>query len=89
MVGIGRLARTGILIKGGQTLELLAGIQRMVFDKTGTLTTGSFTISQIDYLEGKPEGSAQPNSQTGTTFFPPDRKITREGDGGKDQWAGC
>jgi len=47
MVGVGLMARNGILIKGGQTLEVLARIQNFVFDKTGTLTTGDFKISNI------------------------------------------
>lgn len=49
MVGVGRLARNGILIKGGQTLEVFAKIKNFVFDKTGTLTTGNFQIEKIDY----------------------------------------
>lgn len=52
MVGIGRAARSGILIRGGNTLEEFAGIKRMVFDKTGTLTTGEFKVSNISYLNG-------------------------------------
>jgi Cu+-exporting ATPase len=47
MVGVGLMARNGILIKGGQTLEVLSRIQNFVFDKTGTLTTGDFKISNI------------------------------------------
>lgn len=50
MVGVGRVAKNGILIKGGQTLELFAGIKNIVFDKTGTLTTGAFKIRSINYL---------------------------------------
>lgn len=49
MVGVGRLAKNGILIRGGQTVETFANIEQMVFDKTGTLTTGEFTLGQIDY----------------------------------------
>ncbi len=52
MVGVGRLARNGILIKGGQTLEVLASIRNIIFDKTGTLTTGAFTIRDIEYFKG-------------------------------------
>lgn len=48
MVGVGRLARNGILVKGGQSLEILAKARYMVFDKTGTLTTGDFRIKSIE-----------------------------------------
>ncbi|HKK75746.1 MAG TPA: cation-translocating P-type ATPase [Saprospiraceae bacterium] len=51
MVGVGRLARNGILVKGGQSLEVLAKARYMVFDKTGTLTTGDFKIKSIE-VEG-------------------------------------
>ncbi len=44
MVGIGRAAKRGILIKGGSTLEQFAVGKNIVFDKTGTLTTGQFVI---------------------------------------------
>ncbi len=52
MVGVGRVAKNGILIKGGQTLETFASIQNIVFDKTGTLTTGRFKIQGI-HVNGK------------------------------------
>ena len=52
MVGIGRAAKNGILIKGGDTLEKLASIKTIVFDKTGTLTTGKFIVSQFTVLDG-------------------------------------
>lgn len=55
MVGIGRAAKSGILIKGGNTLEELAKVEKVVFDKTGTLTTGEFKISKISTLNGVSE----------------------------------
>ena len=53
MVGIGRAAKNGILIKGGDTLEKLASIKNIVFDKTGTLTTGKFIVSEFTVLAGE------------------------------------
>jgi P-type Cu+ transporter len=47
MVGLGRVAGKGILIKSAKTVEQLSGIRNIVFDKTGTLTTGNFIINQI------------------------------------------
>ena len=55
MVGVGRLARNGILVKGGRTLEAFATIKRIVFDKTGTLTTGQFQLKSIEYFDTQPE----------------------------------
>jgi Cu+-exporting ATPase len=47
MVGLGRAAKNGILIKGGDTIEAIANTKYVVFDKTGTLTTGKFQIREI------------------------------------------
>ena len=48
MVGLGRAAKSGILIKGGSTLESFAQVKHIFFDKTGTLTTGNFKIQKIN-----------------------------------------
>lgn len=55
MVGIGRAAKMGILIKGGSTLEEFAKIKNIVFDKTGTLTTGDFKIKSINCFDDTKE----------------------------------
>lgn len=59
MVGIGRAAKRGILIKGGSTLEEFAKIKNIVFDKTGTLTTGDFKIKKIELFEGVSESEVK------------------------------
>ncbi|HEX5000863.1 MAG TPA: cation-translocating P-type ATPase [Bacteroidia bacterium] len=46
-VGLGKAAKKGILIKGGDTLERFAGIKTVVLDKTGTLTTGTFRVTSF------------------------------------------
>ena len=45
--GIGGASKCGILVKGGNYLELLADAQIVVFDKTGTLTRGVFNVTTI------------------------------------------
>ncbi len=49
MVGVGRLAKEGILVKGGRTVEDFAQIKDIIFDKTGTLTSGDIEIEHIQY----------------------------------------
>ena len=53
MVGVGRLARLGVLVRGGSTVERFAGIERMVFDKTGTLTTGELEVRDFRVAVGE------------------------------------
>lgn len=45
--GIGRASRSGILIKGGESIENLSEISGVVFDKTGTLTTGVMAVNEV------------------------------------------
>ena len=50
--GIGRGSRTGILFKGGLSMEALRNIKAIAMDKTGTLTTGEFAVQSITTAEG-------------------------------------
>jgi len=46
VVGIGRGAQSGIVIKGARVLEAARRVDTIVFDKTGTLTTGVMTLME-------------------------------------------
>lgn len=45
--GIGASSKIGVLIKGSNYLELLAGVRTFMFDKTGTLTKGVFEVVSL------------------------------------------
>ncbi|MEJ5292861.1 MAG: heavy metal translocating P-type ATPase [Candidatus Methanosuratincola sp.] len=52
MVGLGKGAEMGILIKGGEVLEAVRKLDTVVFDKTGTLTAGKPSVVEIVDIAG-------------------------------------
>jgi Cu+-exporting ATPase len=55
MVGVGRGARLGVLIKNAEALERFEKVDTLVVDKTGTLTEGKPKVTSITTLEGLSE----------------------------------
>ncbi|XP_014901034.1 copper-transporting ATPase 1 [Poecilia latipinna] len=60
MVGTGVGAQNGILIKGGEPLEMAHKVQSVVFDKTGTITYGAPKVVQLKMVV---EGNTMPRSR--------------------------
>ena len=52
MVGMSKAAQNGVLFKGGDSLESLGKIKKIIFDKTGTLTKGNPEISDVVPIVG-------------------------------------
>ena len=53
LVGTGRGAQLGVLIKAPQVLETVSGIDTVVLDKTGTVTTGRMSVEAIEADPGE------------------------------------
>lgn len=50
--GIGAASRNGILFKGSNFLDIMAGVKNVVMDKTGTLTEGVFKVQEVKIQPG-------------------------------------
>jgi len=61
MVGIGKGAEQGILIKDAEALELGVKVDALIFDKTGTITQGSPEVSSLYYLNDTKAQAAKYN----------------------------
>ncbi|MER8103813.1 heavy metal translocating P-type ATPase [Kitasatospora sp. NPDC094016] len=58
LVGTGRGAQLGVLIKGPEVLESTRKVDTIVLDKTGTVTTGRMTLLAVHTAEGVDEAEA-------------------------------
>ncbi|MDQ3009035.1 MAG: heavy metal translocating P-type ATPase [bacterium] len=51
IVGVGKAAQEGILIRNAENLQKLHSVDHVIFDKTGTLTVGKPSVTDIDVIE--------------------------------------
>ncbi|HKI57806.1 MAG TPA: cation-translocating P-type ATPase [Trueperaceae bacterium] len=77
MAGIGRAARRGILIKGGDHLERLASLSVLAVDKTGTLSEGRPSLARIALTPhvAVPEPVLAVSPHSGPTRWSPEDRL--------------
>ena len=70
MVGVGKGAELGVLVRSGEALETAGRVDTVVLDKTGTITSGRAEVTDVIPLNGEPEseilrlvGSAERDSE--------------------------
>ncbi|WP_250657150.1 heavy metal translocating P-type ATPase [Alkalimarinus coralli] len=57
MVGVGKAAEAGVLIRNGEALQTASKITAMILDKTGTITLGSPKVTQVHLVNAVDENS--------------------------------
>ena len=77
MVGTGKGAEQGILIKGGESLERIQSVQAVLLDKTGTIIKGRPELTDIITIPGKQPGVRKVNVDipTKTVYIDYDPEI--------------
>ena len=82
MVGTGRGAQLGLLIKGPEVLESTRRVDTVVLDKTGTVTTGKMSLAERrPGRRRRPRRSAAPRRRARTRLRAPHRTSHRQGGG--------
>jgi Cd2+/Zn2+-exporting ATPase len=76
IAGIGRAAREGILIKGGEPVERLRRVTAVAFDKTGTITEGKPRLTEVVAFAGA-GAAARPAGGAGATGRTPEHAVLR------------
>ena len=77
MVGTGRAAQLGVIIKGGEVLEDTRQIDTIVLDKTGTITQGRMSVVEVVAPDADRRGIARARGCGRTPVGTPDRRRDR------------
>ena len=75
MVGSGRAAQMGIVIKGADVLQGTRRVDTVVFDKTGTVTTGAMQLVDVVCVEGIPRSEVL--AKAGALEFASEHPVAR------------